>query len=86
MSRVVRRIASSTVAATLAGSSLLAQTATPVAQQFEKLHFRSIGPATMSGRISDVAVYEKNTAIWYVGTAHGGVWKTTSNGVTFTPL
>src|ERR1700749_2398041 len=58
----------------------------PVAQQFEKLHFRSIGPATMSGRISDLAIYEKNPAIWYVGTAHGGVWKTTSNGVAFTPL
>lgn len=58
----------------------------PVAQEFDKLHFRSIGPATMSGRIADVAVYENNPAIFYVGTAHGGVWKTTSNGNTFTPL
>src|SRR4051812_5244541 len=66
-------------------SSLGAQSA-PVAQQFEKLHFRSIGPAIMSGRIADFAVYEKNTAIWYVGTAHGGVWKTTSNGAILTPI
>ena len=58
----------------------------PVAQEFEKLHFRSIGPATMSGRIADVSVYEANPAIFYVGTAHGGVWKTTSNGNTFTAL
>ena len=58
----------------------------PVAQQFEKLHFRSIGPAIMSGRIADIAVYEKNTSIWYAGAAHGGVWKTTSNGATFTPI
>ena len=58
----------------------------PVAQQFEKLHFRSIGPAIMSGRIADFAVYEKNPAIWYVGTAHGGVWKTTSNGALLTPI
>src|SRR3954453_5992389 len=58
----------------------------PVAQQFDKLHFRSVGPAIMSGRISDFAVYEKNTAIWYVGTAHGGVWKTTSNGALLTPV
>lgn len=57
-----------------------------VAQEFEKLHFRSIGPATMSGRVADVAVYEANPAIYYVGTAHGGVWKTTSNGTMFTPL
>lgn len=80
---------------TVAGASspLLAQMATPatqptavVAQEFEKLHFRSIGPATMSGRIADVAVYENNPAVYYVGTAHGGVWKTTSNGAMFTPL
>ena len=58
----------------------------PVATEFESLHFRSIGPATMSGRIADVAVYEANPAIYYVGTAHGGVWKTTSNGAMFTPL
>ncbi|MEP6780999.1 MAG: glycosyl hydrolase, partial [Gemmatimonadaceae bacterium] len=63
-----------------------ATTLIPVAKEFEKLHFRSIGPATMSGRISDVAVYEANPAIYYVGTAHGGVWKTTSNGSLFTPL
>ena len=39
----------------------------------------------MSGRIADLAVYEANLAIYYVGTAHGGVWKTTSNGTTFIP-
>jgi hypothetical protein len=77
---------SAALAALLAvGSQLLAQGA-PIATQFDKLHFRSIGPAIMSGRIADLAVYEKNTSIWYVGAAHGGVWKTTSNGATFTPL
>src|SRR5215470_4330445 len=82
-----RCVAHAALATAFTVSSLAAQMGpTPVAQQFEKLHFRSIGPAIMSGRISDVAVYEKNTAIWYVGTAHGGVWKTTSNGVAFTPL
>ena len=50
---------------------------------FDTLHFRSIGPASMSGRISDLAVYEANPAIFYVGTAHGGVWKTINNGTTF---
>lgn len=57
-----------------------------VATEFDKLHFRSIGPATMSGRIADVAVFENNPSIYYVGTAHGGVWKTVNNGTTFTPL
>ncbi len=58
----------------------------PVAQEFERLHFRSIGPVVMSGRIADLAVYEKNPALYYVATAHGGVWKTTNNGTTFQPL
>src|SRR5204863_7940448 len=52
---------------------------------FDSLHFRSIGPASMSGRIADLAVFEPNPAIFYVGTAHGGVWKTTNNGTTFEP-
>jgi photosystem II stability/assembly factor-like uncharacterized protein len=50
---------------------------------FDTLHFRPVGPASMSGRISDLAVYEANPSIYYVGTAHGGVWKTTNNGTTF---
>ena len=70
----------------LASQSLPAQgPAMPVAEQFKSLHFRSIGPATMSGRIADLAVYEANPAIYYVATAHGGLWKTTSNGTTFIP-
>ena len=50
---------------------------------FDSLHFRPIGPASMSGRISDLAVYDANPAVYYVATAHGGVWKTTNNGTTF---
>jgi photosystem II stability/assembly factor-like uncharacterized protein len=75
-----------TLLALIAAPALHAQSGGTVAQQFEKLHFRSIGPAIMSGRIADVTVYEKNTAIWYAGTAHGGVWKTTSNGAIMTPI
>jgi hypothetical protein len=52
---------------------------------FDALYFREIGPATMSGRIADFAVYEANPAIYYVATAHGGVWKTTNHGTTFEP-
>ena len=40
----------------------------------------------MSGRVADIAVYERNPSIYYVGTAHGGVWKTVNNGTTFEPL
>ncbi len=47
------------------------------------LKFRSIGPAIASGRIADIAVNPENPAEYYVGTASGGLWKTTNNGTTF---
>jgi photosystem II stability/assembly factor-like uncharacterized protein len=77
--RVARAIALAALPAALAAQ-------VPVATEFNTLHFRSIGPATMSGRIADFAVYEANPAIWYIATAHGGLWKTTSNGALMTPL
>ncbi|HEX9366457.1 MAG TPA: hypothetical protein VF921_07510, partial [Vicinamibacterales bacterium] len=48
--------------------------------------WRSIGPANMGGRIDDIAVVESNPSTYYVGFATGGVWKTTNNGTTFTPV
>ncbi|MCE2788876.1 MAG: hypothetical protein LW630_03060, partial [Saprospiraceae bacterium] len=36
--------------------------------------FRSVGPAFMSGRISDIAVHPKNPSRWYVAVGSGGVW------------
>src|SRR4029450_6656887 len=76
------------VAVALAGQSLIGRSdqgsaGRGAAGPFDGLPFRPIGPASMSGRISDLAVYEANPAIFYVGTAHGGVWKTTNNGTTF---
>ena len=47
------------------------------------LKFRSLGPAIASGRIADFAVNPENPAEYYVGTASGGLWKTTNNGTTF---
>jgi hypothetical protein len=78
----------SVLAVTFAGQSIVGRTEQAPAGQaargpFDSLHFRSIGPASMSGRISDLAVYEANPSIYYVGTAHGGVWKTVNNGTTF---
>src|SRR5437660_2303616 len=48
--------------------------------------FRGIGPASMGGRVDDIAAVEGNPYIYYVGLATGGVWKTTNNGTTFTPV
>jgi len=58
----------------------------PASGPFDNLRFRSIGPATMSGRIDDFAVLERNPAVFYVGSATGGVWKTVNMGTTFEPV
>jgi len=50
------------------------------------LRWRCIGPSNMGGRIDDFAVVESNPKIIYAGTASGGVWKTTNNGVTWEPI
>ena len=54
------------------------------ADPFPGLKFRNIGPATMGGRVDDLAVLESNPAVFYVGTATGGLWKTVNNGTTWT--
>ncbi|MGB9464584.1 MAG: hypothetical protein WBR10_05685, partial [Candidatus Acidiferrum sp.] len=54
--------------------------------KLKNLEFREIGPAIMGGRIDDFAVVESNPKIVYVGTASGGVWKTTNNGTTWEPV
>jgi photosystem II stability/assembly factor-like uncharacterized protein len=50
------------------------------------LSFRNIGPAVMGGRIDDLAVLESNPAVFYVGSATGGLWRTTNNGTTWEVL
>ncbi len=52
-------------------------------QTFEGLAMRSIGPAFMSGRISDIAIDPNDQSTWYVGVGSGGVWKTVNAGTTW---
>ena len=40
----------------------------------------------MGGRIDDLAVLESNPAVFYVGAATGGLWRTTNNGTTWEVL
>ncbi len=49
----------------------------------KNLNWRSIGPAVMGGRITDVAVYEADPTIFWVSSASGGLLKTTNAGITF---
>ena len=53
---------------------------------FKGLEMRGIGPAFMSGRISDIVLHPENHSIWYVAVGSGGVWKTVNAGTTWTPI
>jgi photosystem II stability/assembly factor-like uncharacterized protein len=53
---------------------------------FAGLQLRSIGPALMSGRVSDIAIDPVRRSTWYVAAASGGVWKTVNCGTTWTPV
>src|SRR5437773_2645921 len=53
---------------------------------FKNLKARSIGPAVMGGRVSDIAIDPHNPFVFYVSLGHGGVFKTNDNGVTFEPV
>ena len=62
---------------------MINRSSNPVLANFR---FRSIGPASMGGRIDDIAVVEQNPYIIYVAFATNGVWKSTNNGTTFEPV
>lgn len=47
---------------------------------------RNIGPAGMSGRVTSIDVVTENPDIMYVGTASGGLWKSTSGGIKWEPV
>lgn len=53
---------------------------------FAGLEFRSIGPAFMSGRISDIEILPDDPSTWIVVVGSGGVWKTENAGTTWTPI
>jgi photosystem II stability/assembly factor-like uncharacterized protein len=64
--------------------------AAPVAAQspFASVKWRSIGPVNTSGRIDDIAVARvrgQADAI-YVATASGGLWKSSNNGTSWSPV
>jgi hypothetical protein len=68
------------------GTPLSAQERAPLSDDFEFLRLRNLGPALVSGRISDVAVDPENRSVWYVGVSAGNVWKTENRGTTWTPI
>ena len=47
------------------------------------LKARSIGPAVMAGRVSEIAFDPQDLFTFYIGLGTGGVMKTSNNGGTF---
>ncbi|MBT8061202.1 MAG: glycosyl hydrolase, partial [Gammaproteobacteria bacterium] len=67
-------------AATFSPSALAAE------HPLSGIPLRSIGPALTSGRVADFAFRPGRSHEFYVGMASGNVWKTTNNGITWTPV
>jgi photosystem II stability/assembly factor-like uncharacterized protein len=66
-------------------------TLSATAQEFnmdlvQDLKPRNIGPAGMSGRVTAIDVVNEHPDIMYVGTASGGLWKSTSGGIDWKPI
>ena len=52
----------------------------------ENMAPRNIGPGGMSGRVTSIDAVHANPDIMYVGTASGGLWKSTSGGIKWDPV
>ncbi|HEX5354230.1 MAG TPA: hypothetical protein VFW60_09135 [Rhodanobacteraceae bacterium] len=63
-----------------------AAAATQPSGPFANLKFRNLGPAVSGGRVSTVTGIPGKPNIYYVGTAGGGLWKTTDNGIKWDEL
>ncbi len=65
----------------------LAQAQTKInSYTFGAMEARWLGPGTMSGRITAIEGVNADSKTMYVGTAGGGVWKSTNAGASFKPM
>jgi photosystem II stability/assembly factor-like uncharacterized protein len=48
--------------------------------------WRNVGPANMSGRISDIEALDEDFTTVLIGSASGGVWKSVNAGTTWEPI
>ncbi len=62
---------------------LVNQSADPILRPFA---FRSIGPASMGGRLDDIAVSASDPNVIYLGYAVGGVFRSVNHGTTYEPV
>ena len=75
------------LAMSMLASPAYAQLSTPLdPETLAGFRWRSIGPANMGGRVTDIEVDPRNSKVFYVATATGGIWKTMNAGTMFFPL
>ena len=67
-------------------ASLEAKAMKAASSSLKDVAFRNIGPTVMSGRIDDIEVNPNDPTEFYVAYATGGLWHTTNNGQSFTPI
>ncbi|NJD18050.1 MAG: glycosyl hydrolase, partial [Gemmatimonadetes bacterium] len=81
-------VPSAVVAGLFAGAlPTAAQQAAPITSaELSAFHSRSIGPAVTGGRIHDVEIHPAHPSTIYIGTAAGGIWKSTNRGHQWTPI
>ncbi len=58
---------------------------TRVAPELADAPWTRLGPANFGGRVADIALDPRDGNTLYLGTASGGVWKSTDGGVSFLP-
>lgn len=62
---------------------LVAQLTQPLGELAGAFRWRSIGPANVGGRVTDIEGIPSPSKTFYVATGASGLWKTTNNGTTF---
>lgn len=79
------RIRSFLLLTTIVSTGAIAQTKIN-SSTFGMMEARWLGPGTMSGRISAIEGVNEDGKTLYVGTAGGGIWKSTNAGASFKPI
>lgn len=74
------------VVSAITGGQPAAQSVDPLDGLLTDYRFRSIGPASPGGRITDVEALDADFRVVFAAAASGGVWKSVNAGTTWTPV
>lgn len=70
----------------LAVPAAFGQSADKIGKLYEKLPWRTIGPAVMGGRTVDIEAVESAPWTIYAAVGPSGVWRSSNNGITWDPV